>query len=33
MNAINDALTPFDAHVYSQPITPQKVLRALGTVS
>ena len=33
MNAINDALSPFDAHVYSQPITPQKVLRALGKVS
>jgi len=32
MNAINDALAPFDAHVHSQPITPQKVLRALGKV-
>lgn len=32
MNAINDALSPFDTHVYSQPITPQKVLRALGKV-
>lgn len=32
MNAINDALSPFDAHVHSQPITPQKVLRALGKV-
>ncbi len=30
MNAINDALAPFDARVASQPITPQKVLRALG---
>ena len=32
MNAINDALAPFDAQVHSQPITPQKVLRALGKV-
>jgi carbon-monoxide dehydrogenase large subunit len=32
MNAINDALRPFDAAVWSQPITPQKVLRALGKV-
>ncbi len=32
MNAINDALSPFDAHVHSQPITPQKILRALGKV-
>jgi carbon-monoxide dehydrogenase large subunit len=30
MNAINDAMAPFDAHVFSQPITPQKVLHALG---
>lgn len=33
MNAINDALSPFGAHVFSQPITPQKILRALGKVS
>lgn len=32
MNAINDALLPFKARVVSQPITPEKVLRALGTV-
>lgn len=32
MNAINDALSPFNTHVHSQPITPQKVLRALGKV-
>ena len=32
MNAINDALAPFDTHVFSQPITPQKILRALGKV-
>jgi carbon-monoxide dehydrogenase large subunit len=33
MNAINDAVAPFDAHVFSQPITPQKILEALGKVS
>ena len=33
MNAINDALAPFKARVASQPITPQKILRALGKVS
>jgi carbon-monoxide dehydrogenase large subunit len=32
MNAINDALAPFKAHVHSQPITPQKILKALGKV-
>jgi carbon-monoxide dehydrogenase large subunit len=32
MNAINDALAPLDAQVWSQPITPEKVLRALGRV-
>ncbi|MBL8309127.1 MAG: xanthine dehydrogenase family protein [Burkholderiales bacterium] len=32
MNAINDALRPFKASVYSQPITPEKILRALGKV-
>lgn len=32
MNAINDALAPFKAEVWSQPITPEKVLRALGKV-
>ncbi len=33
MNAINDALAPLQAQVWSQPITPEKVLRALGKVS
>ena len=33
MNAINDALAPFDTHVFSQPFTPEKILRALGKVS
>ena len=32
MNAINDAIAPFGAHVFSQPVTPQKLLRALGKV-
>ena len=32
MNAINDALAPFERHVFSQPITPEKILRALGKV-
>ena len=32
MNAINDALAPFKAQVVSQPFTPEKVLKALGTV-
>lgn len=30
MNAINDAIAPFGAHVHSQPITPEKLLHALG---
>ena len=29
MNAINDALAPFDVRLTSQPITPEKILRAL----
>jgi carbon-monoxide dehydrogenase large subunit len=33
MNAINDALSPFGAHVFSQPITPEKILRALRKVA
>lgn len=32
VNAINNALAPFDAQVWSQPITPEKILRALGSV-
>ncbi len=32
MNAINDALEPFNASVTSQPFTPAKILRALGKV-
>lgn len=33
MNAINDAIAPFGAVVHSQPITPEKLLRALGKVA
>ena len=33
MNAINDALAPLDAAVFSQPFTPEKILRALGRIS
>lgn len=33
MNAINDALAPLGAQVWSQPITPQKILRALRVVA
>ncbi len=32
MNAINDALLPFNARVTAQPFTPERVLRALGKV-
>jgi len=32
MNAINDGLAPFAARVASQPITPEKILRALGRI-
>ena len=32
MNAINDALRPFQARVTAQPVTPERILRALGKV-
>jgi carbon-monoxide dehydrogenase large subunit len=32
MNAVNDALAPFDARVTAQPFTPERVLKALGKV-
>jgi len=32
MNAINDALAPFGVRLSSQPITPEKILRALGKI-
>jgi aerobic carbon-monoxide dehydrogenase large subunit len=30
MNAINDALKPFNARVFAQPFTPDRILRAIG---
>ena len=30
LNAVNDALAPFGAMVTDQPVTPERVLRALG---
>jgi carbon-monoxide dehydrogenase large subunit len=32
LNAVNDALAPFGALVSDQPITPERVLRALGAI-
>jgi carbon-monoxide dehydrogenase large subunit len=32
MNAINDALAPFNARVTAQPFTPERILKALGRV-
>ncbi len=32
VNAINDALRPLKAQVWSQPVTPEKILKALGLV-
>ena len=32
MNAINDALAPFDARVTVQPFTPERILKALGKI-
>jgi aerobic carbon-monoxide dehydrogenase large subunit len=32
MNAINDALSPFDARVTTMPFTPERILKALGKV-
>jgi len=33
MNAINDALVPLNARVFSMPFTPERILRALGKVA
>ncbi|HVG51171.1 MAG TPA: xanthine dehydrogenase family protein molybdopterin-binding subunit [Xanthobacteraceae bacterium] len=33
LNAVNDALAPFDAFVSEIPITPDRILRALGKIS
>jgi aerobic carbon-monoxide dehydrogenase large subunit len=32
VNAINNALRPLGAQVWSQPVTPEKILRALGVI-
>jgi carbon-monoxide dehydrogenase large subunit len=32
VNAINDALRPLKAEVWSQPVTSEKILRALGYI-
>ena len=32
MNAVNDALRPFGARVFEQPMTPEVILKALGKV-
>ena len=32
LNAVNDALSPFNAHLTQIPLTPQRILRALGRV-
>jgi len=32
MNAVNDALKPFQVRISTQPMTPQRILRALGKV-
>ncbi|MGB7181242.1 MAG: xanthine dehydrogenase family protein molybdopterin-binding subunit [Burkholderiaceae bacterium] len=32
MNAINDALRPLNAQVSQQPMTPERILKALGTI-
>jgi len=30
MNAVNDALKPFQVRISTQPMTPQRILKALG---
>jgi len=32
MNAVNDALAPFEARLTAMPFTPQRVLEALGKI-
>lgn len=32
MNAVNDALRPLGASIYQMPMTPERILKALGTV-
>lgn len=33
MNAVNDALRPLDASIWQMPMTPERILKALGKVS
>jgi hypothetical protein len=33
LNAVNDALAPFDARVSALPVTPVSVLYALGVIT
>ncbi|MDP3547552.1 MAG: molybdopterin-dependent oxidoreductase, partial [Phreatobacter sp.] len=33
MNALNDALAPLGARVFAQPFTPEKILKAVGTIA
>ncbi|MGI9484656.1 MAG: xanthine dehydrogenase family protein molybdopterin-binding subunit [Geminicoccaceae bacterium] len=32
MNAVNDAIRPLDAAIFEQPMTPERILKALGVV-
>jgi carbon-monoxide dehydrogenase large subunit len=32
MNAVNDALRPLNASIHQMPMTPERILKALGTV-
>jgi carbon-monoxide dehydrogenase large subunit len=32
MNAVNDALRPLGVSIFEQPMTPERILRALGKV-
>jgi aerobic carbon-monoxide dehydrogenase large subunit len=33
LNAVNDALAPLGAHLRQIPLTPERILRALGRIS
>jgi carbon-monoxide dehydrogenase large subunit len=33
VNAINDAMSPFDAEIFQMPATPERILRALGRLA
>ena len=32
LNAVNDALQPFGAEIFEMPMTPERILKAMGTV-